>query len=131
MIFGCVAIGIAHLAASEAYRLHAQGTWVLALTLCAIAFYAMSLAPVTWVLITEIYPNDIRASALSVTVATLWAASFLLTYTFPIVTGAVGMSGAFMFYSGICFAGALFVFREIAETSGRRLESVAPEVLDI
>jgi len=124
MIFGCVAIGTAHLAASAAYRMHAQGTWVLVLTLCAIAFYAMSLAPVTWVLITEIYPNNIRASALSVTVATLWAASFLLTYTFPVVNGAVGMSGTFMFYSGICFAGALFVFRKISETNGCRLESV-------
>jgi len=124
MLFGCIAIGASHLAASVAYRAHAQGTWVLVLTLCAIAFYAMSLAPVTWVLITEIFPNRMRASAVSVSVATLWAASFLLTYTFPILNRAIGTSGAFLIYAGICFAGAFFVFVAVSETNGRSLEDL-------
>ena len=122
MIFGCIAVGASHLAAGAAYRFHAQGTWVLVLTLCAIAFYAMSLAPVTWVLITEIFPNRMRASAVSISVATLWVASFLLTYTFPLLNHAIGTSGAFLIYAGICFAGAGFVFAAVAETKGRPLE---------
>lgn len=124
MIFGCIAVGASHLAASAAYRSHAQGAWVLVLTLCAIAFYAMSLAPVTWVLITEIFPNRMRASAVSVSVATLWVASFLLTYTFPLLNRAVGTSGAFLLYAAICFAGAVFVFAAVSETNGRSLESL-------
>jgi MFS transporter, SP family, xylose:H+ symportor len=124
MIFGCIAIGASHLAASAAYRSHAQGAWVLVLTLCAIAFYAMSLAPVTWVLITEIFPNRIRASAVSISVATLWVASFLLTYTFPLLNRAIGTSGAFLIYAAICFAGAVFVFAAVPETNGRPLESI-------
>jgi sugar porter (SP) family MFS transporter len=129
MIFGCVAIGVSHLAASLAYRAHMHGMWVLVLTLCAIASYAMSLAPVTWVLITEIFPNRMRASAVSVTVATLWVASFVLTYTFPLLNQSVGTSGAFLIYSAICFAGAVFVSVAVRETRGRSLETLEQTVI--
>jgi MFS transporter, SP family, xylose:H+ symportor len=124
MIFGCVAIGVSHLAASFAYRAHMQGAWVLVLTLCAIASYAMSLAPVTWVLVTEIFPNRMRASAVSVSVATLWVASFVLTYTFPLLNHSLGTSGTFLIYAGICFAGAVFVSASVAETKGRSLDKL-------
>lgn len=127
MIFGCLAIGFSHLSAAMAYRIHLHGLAVLVLTLCAIACYAMSLAPVTWVLIAEIFPNRIRASAVSVSVAALWVASFLLTYTFPMLNQFLGTSGAFFIYAGICFAGAIFVFVAVPETKGRALEqTVAP-----
>ncbi len=124
MILGCAAIGASHLAASLAYRAHLQGFWVLALTLCAIACYSMSLAPVTWVLITEIFPNRLRAKAVSVSVATLWVACFVLTYTFPLLNRSLGVSGAFLIYAGICFAGAVFVFISVAETKGQSLEEL-------
>ena len=124
MIFGCLAIGASHLAAGLAYRAHMQGMWVLMLTLCAIACYAMSLAPVTWVLITEIFPNRMRASAVSVSIATLWVASFVLTYTFPLLNQSLGTSGTFLIYSGICLGGAVFVWLAVDETKGRSLETL-------
>jgi len=124
MIFGCLAIGASHLAASFAYHAHMRGLWVLVLTLCAIACYAMSLAPITWVLITEIFPNRMRASAVSISVATLWVASFVLTYTFPLLNKSLGTSGAFSVYAGICFAGAAFVVLFVPETKGRSLEKL-------
>jgi len=124
MILGCLAIGASHLAASLAYRAHLQGFWVLALTLTAIACYAMSLAPVTWVLITEIFPNRLRASAVSISVASLWVASFVLTYTFPFLNRSLGASGAFLIYAGVCFAGAVFVFLSVPETMGQSLEEL-------
>lgn len=127
MIFGCLAIGVSHLAASLAYHAHMGGSLVLVLTLCAIACYAMSLAPVTWVLVTEIFPNRLRASAVSISVATLWAASFFLTYSFPVLNRALGTSGAFLIYAGICFAGAAFVHLSVPETKGRSLEG--PELI--
>lgn len=123
MLFGCVAIAISHFAASFAYREHLSGRWILVLTLCAIASYAMSLAPVTWVLITEIFPNRIRASAVSVTVASLWVASFVLTYSFPALNRVVGTSGSFLVYGAICVAGAILVFYGVPETKGKSLES--------
>jgi MFS transporter, SP family, xylose:H+ symportor len=84
----------------------------------------MSLAPVTWVLITEIFPNRMRASAVSISVAILWVASFVLTYTFPLINRSLGTSGAFLIYSGICFAGAVFVSMTLQETKGRSLEGL-------
>lgn len=122
MIFGCLAVGISHLAVSLAYRAHLHGQWILIITLCAIASYAMSLAPVTWVLITEIFPNRMRAAGVSFSVATLWIASFLLTYTFPFLNQKFGTSGAFLSYAFICFAGAAFVFFQVDETKGQSLE---------
>lgn len=124
MILGCVAIAASHLAASLAYRAHLHGFWILVLTLCAIACYAMSLAPVTWVLISEIFPNRVRASGIAVAVAMLWVASFVLTYTFPMLDRAVGLSGSFLVYGGICTAGAVLVFFAVPEMKGRSLEEM-------
>jgi MFS transporter, SP family, xylose:H+ symportor len=76
------------------------------------------------VLITELFPNRIRASAVSVTVAMLWVASFVLTYTFPMLDRAVGVSGSFLVYGGICIAGAILVFFAVPETKGRSLEQL-------
>jgi MFS family permease len=125
MIFGCFGIGLSHIAASYAYHLGAQGFGILALTLSAIGCYAMSLAPVTWVLISEIFPNRVRASAVSVSVAALWLASFILTFTFPFLNAALGTSGTFLIYGGICLAGGIFVIFKVSETKGQTLEQMA------
>jgi len=124
MLLGCLGVGFSHLAASFAYRQGLQGTWVLVLTLCAIACYAMSLAPVTWVLITEIFPNRVRATSVSISVAALWVASFVLTYTFPLLNRSIGTSGTFLVYGSICFLGALFILFFVPETKGRSLEEI-------
>ena len=102
----------------------AQGFGILALTLSAIGCYAMSLASVTWVLISEIFPNQVRASAVSVSVAALWVASFVLTYTFPFLQAALGTSGTFLIYGGICLAGGFFVILKVPETKGQTLEQM-------
>jgi SP family xylose:H+ symportor-like MFS transporter len=124
MIFGCFGIGLSHAAASYAYHLGAGGIGILALTLSAIGCYAMSLAPVTWVLISEIFPNRVRASAVSASVAVLWIASFVLTYTFPFLNAALGTAGTFLIYGAICLAGGVFVIVKVPETKGRSLENM-------
>ena len=124
MLLGCGGVGVSHLAASFAYRQHIQGLPVLVLTLCAIACYAMSLAPITWVLITEIFPNRVRASAVSVSVAALWVAAFALTYTFPIMNRSLGTSAVFLLYGVICLLGGIFVFVAVPETKGKSLEQI-------
>lgn len=124
MLLGSVLIGMCHLGASIAYRMQIHGFWILALTLGAIACYAMTLAPITWVLITEIFPNRYRGTAVSISVAALWIASFVLTYTFPILNRVVGSAGAFLVYSGICFLGAIFIFLAVPETTGTSLDKI-------
>lgn len=124
MLFGCFGVGVAHLLAGFAYRARLQGSSVLLLTLCAIACYAVSLAPVTWVLIAEIFPNQVRSLGVAASVSSLWAASFVLTYTFPLLSRAIGMSGTFFVYSGICFLGAVLVLGWVPETKGKTLEDI-------
>jgi SP family xylose:H+ symportor-like MFS transporter len=127
MLAGCLGVGVSNLLAGFAYREHLHGAPVLILTLCAIACYAASLAPVTWVLISEIFPNRLRSLGVAASVSTLWAASFVLTYTFPIMNRTMGISGTFFSYSGVCLVGALLVFSVVPETKGRSLEEIEVE----
>jgi len=106
------------------YHMHLQGKPLLVLVLAAIACYAMSLAPATWVVIAEIYPNRIRSSAMSIAVTALWTACFLLTYTFPLMNAALGAAGTFWTYAAICFAGLLFLYVRLPETQGKTLEQI-------
>lgn len=130
MILGCAGIGVSHMLSGLAYRAGWHGAPILLLTLCAIACYAMTLAPVTWVLIAEIFPNRIRSMGVSVAVSGLWIASFLLTYTFPLLNRVLGSSGIFFAYGAICLAGGLFVFSSVTETKGQSLEEIETSVIE-
>jgi MFS transporter, SP family, xylose:H+ symportor len=80
------------------------------------------LAPVTWVLLSEIFPDRIRAQAIAMSVFCLWTACFVLTYTFPWLNAHLGPAGSFWLYGLICGAGFLFVLRRVPETAGVPLE---------
>ena len=92
--------------------------------LLAIAAYATSLAPVTWVLISEIFPNKVRGLATSVAVVSLWAAYFVLAFTFPILAKKLGTYGPFWLYAGICLLGFFFIRSKVKETKGKTLEEL-------
>ena len=128
MLLGCVGIGISHMLCGFAYRSAWPASTVLTLTLCAIACYALTLAPITWVLIAEIFPNRVRSHGVSAAVSSLWIASFLLTYTFPMLNERLGTSGIFFVYGVICMAGFLFVAWFVPETKGRTLEQIEAAV---
>ena len=110
------------------YHLHIQGKPMLLLVLAAIACYAMSLAPATWVVIAEIFPNRMRSGAVSIAVTALWMACFLLTYTFPLLNAALGAAGTFWTYATICVAGFLFLYFRLPETKGRTLEEIETDL---
>jgi MFS transporter, SP family, xylose:H+ symportor len=129
MLLGCAGVGLCHLGASLAYYSGWRGDGVLILTLAAIACYSMTLAPVTWVLISEIFPNRLRSLGVSAAVAALWTASFLLTYTFPFLNHAFSTAGAFLVYALVCFAGLAFVFFSVDETRGKTLEEIESSVM--
>lgn len=131
MLFGCAGIGLSHVLSGVAYRAGWHGSAVLVLTLSAIACYALTLAPVTWVLISEIFPNRLRSQAVSVAVGALWVASFALTYSFPLINRVFGSSGTFWGYGAICLLGALFIFFFVPETKGRTLEEIEFRTLSV
>ena len=130
MLFGAAGLAIIYIAIGYCYHAAIQGLPVLLLVLAAIACYAMSLAPVTWVLISEIFPNRIRGAAVSLAVSSLWIGCFLLTYTFPTLNKALGAAGVFWLYAGICAVIFIFVRKFIPETKGKSLEQIERELTD-
>ncbi len=129
MLFGCVGIGISHLLCAWAYHARWNGAAVLLLTLSAIACYALTLAPVVWVLIAEIFPNRVRSQGVSVAVSALWIASFVLTYSFPFLNNRLGTGGIFTGYGLICLIGCVLVVFFVPETKGRTLEQIESGVM--
>ncbi len=124
MLAGCIGIGLSHLLCAAAYYAQWHGGAVLVLTLSAIACYALTLAPVTWVLIAEIFPSRIRSRGVSASVSALWIAAFLLTYSFPLLNQLEGTAGVFVTYGVICLLGFFFVAASVSETKGRTLEQI-------
>ena len=130
MLFGCAGIAVAHILTGLAYALHLKGIAVLVFVLAAIGCYAMSLAPVTWVVISEIFPNRIRGTAISVAVSVLWIACFILTYTFPLLEKSIGTGNTFWLYAAICVVGLVFIFTKLPETKGKSLEQIEKDLVD-
>ena len=124
MIAGALGLCVLYIVLSIALKERWNPGWVSILVLFSIATYATSLAPVTWVLIAEIFPNNIRGTATSVAVASLWGAYFILVFTFPILAEKLGTYGPFYLYAAICFLGFLFCMKNIKETKGKSLEEL-------
>jgi sugar porter (SP) family MFS transporter len=130
MLFGCAGIAVSHLLMGGAYAMEWKGLPVLVFALAAIGCYGMSLAPVTWVLISEIFPNRIRGTAISIAVSSLWIACFLLTYTFPLLERSIGTGNTFWIYAGICAVGFVFIRAFVPETKGKSLEDIERQLVD-
>ena len=124
MLFGAVGLAVVYALLGGAYYLEFKGLPVLVLVITAISIYAMSLAPVTWVVLSEIFPNRIRGVAMSIATFSLWIASFVLTFTFPLLNEALGAYGTFWLYSLICVMGFIFIKRNLPETKGKSLEEI-------
>jgi len=130
MLVGAAGLAIIYTVVGICYWHGVQGFPVLLLVLAAIACYSMSLAPVTWVVISEIFPNRIRGAAMSVAVMALWTACFILTYAFPWINKKLHAYGTFWLYAGICLAGFIFIFLALPETKNKSLEQIERELVD-
>jgi sugar porter (SP) family MFS transporter len=130
MLLGSAGLAVIYTGLGLCYHGGVKGLPMLLLVLAAIGCYAMSLAPVTWVVISEIFPNRIRGAAMSVAVTSLWIACFLLTYTFPILNARLGSAGTFWLYAGICVAGFVFILLKLPETKGKSLEEIERQLVE-
>jgi SP family sugar porter-like MFS transporter len=124
MLMGAGGLALIYAIMGALYYMQLSGWPLLLLVVLAIACYAMSLAPVTWVVLSEIFPNRLRGSMMSVATLSLWAASFGLTYTFPLLNSALGAAGTFWGYGLVCIAGFLFIRAYLPETKGKTLEEI-------
>lgn len=129
MLIGSLGLAGIYTLLGLSYFFEFKGFIMIVFVVLAIGFYAMSLGPITWVLLSEIFPNKVRGVAMAVCTAALWIASFLLTYTFPFLNSGLGTGGTFMLYAAICFFGFIFVLRRIPETKGKSLENIEKELI--
>jgi len=110
------------------YMAGLKGLIMLVTVMMATGLYAMTLAPTTWVVLSEIFPNRIRGVAMSIATFSLWSACFILTYTFPSLNKNLGASGTFWLYAGICVLGFFFIRKYLVETKGKSLEEIEAEL---
>ena len=130
MLGGSIGLAVIYTATGICFATGVTGLPVLLLVLAAIGCYSMSLAPVTWVIISEIFPNRIRGAAMSVAVCSLWIACFILTYTFPMLNKSLGSHGTFFLYAAICVLGFVFILWRLPETKGKSLEQIEKDLVD-
>lgn len=129
MLFGSIGLAINYILLGSAFYFHIKGIAVLVLVVSAIAIYAMSLAPIVWVILSEIFPNRVRGAAMALATFALWIACFILTYTFPLLNKSLGAAGTFWVYAGICLIGFFFILKKLPETKGKSLEEIEKELV--
>lgn len=129
LLIGSLGLAGSYALIGLSYFLHFTGIHVLFLTVLAIAFYSFSLAPIVWVLLSEMFPNRIRGAAMSIAVFTLWIGSFSLSYTFPILNEGIGTSWTFWIYGIICLIGFFIIRKNLVETKGKSLEEIECELV--
>ncbi|MGM9700258.1 MAG: sugar porter family MFS transporter [Prevotella sp.] len=124
MLLGAGGLCLVYLTLGCCYYMQVTGAFMIVLVVAAIGCYAMTLGPCTWVLISELFPNSIRAVAVAICTFALWVGSSTLTYTFPFLNGALGSYGTFWIYSAVCAVGFVFLFCRLPETKGKSLEEL-------
>lgn len=130
LLIGSLGLAGSYALIGLSYFLHFTGLPVLFLTILAIAFYSFSLAPIVWVLLSEMFPNRIRGAAMSIAVFFLWIGSFSLSYTFPILNEGIGTAWTFWVYGIICFIGYFIIRKYLVETKGKSLEQIERELIE-
>ena len=129
ILLGAGGLGLIYLTLGTCYFFEVKDFAMVCLVVAAISTYAMTLGPVTWTLLAEIFPNRIRGIAMATCTFALWVGCCTLTFSFPSMNAALGSSGSFWIYSAICFCAFIFLFRRCPETKGKSLEELEKELV--
>lgn len=127
MLIGALGLAIVYLTLGTCYFMEIKGSFMVLLVVLAIACYAMTLGPVAWVLIAELFPSRVRAVAVATCTFALWVGSTTLTYTFPLMNNSLGSYGTFWIYALICAVSFIYFFRVLPETKGKSIEDIEKE----
>ena len=128
MLTGAGGLAIVYVIIASGYYLEIKGFFMVFWVVTAISIYGMTLAPITWVLLSEIFPNKIRGHAMSVATFALWLSCAILTISFPFMNKALSTSGTFGVYAAICFIGFFYLLKKLPETKGKSLEQIEREL---
>ena len=101
-----------------------MGTLALVAANLYVVFFNLSWGPVMWVMLGEMFPNQIRGSALAVAGAAQWTSNFAITVTFPILLAAIGLAATYGIYLAAAVISVFFVLKYVHETKGKELEQM-------
>jgi len=110
--------------AAAFYMKRTEGYILLVLILMYIASFSASVGAVTWVIVSEIFPNKLRSKAMSVSIVSLWLSNFALILVFPMMLNRLGGATSFLFFDVMCVLLLLFVLIKLPETKGKSLEEL-------
>lgn len=130
MLIGAGGLGLIYLTLGCCYFLQVKGIFMVVLVVMAISCYAMTLGPITWVLLSEIFPDRIRGIAMATCTFALWVGCCTLTFTFPPLNAALGTYGTFWIYSGVCLFSFIYLYKVCPETKGKSFEQLEKELCD-
>ena len=129
MLIGAGGLGLIYLTLGFCYYAGVEGLFMVLLVVMAISCYAMTLGPITWVLLSEIFPDRIRGVAMATCTFALWVGCCTLTFTFPSLNSALGTYGTFWIYSAVCLVSFIYLYKACPETKGKKLEELEKELV--
>ena len=131
MTIGSTGMGLCLLAMGLAAYLQTTGLWMLLFILGYIACFALSVGPVTWVIISEIFPTRIRGRAMAIATICLWVANYIISQTFPMMNDdkswlvqTFHRAFPFWLYGAFCLVLLVFIRGFVPETKGKTLEEI-------
>jgi len=130
MIIGSAGMGVSLLAMGLAAYVQSTGLWMLLFILGYIACFALSVGPVTWVILSEVFPTRIRGRAMAIATVCLWIANYIVSQTFPMMDENAWLIATFhrafpfWLYGVFCVVLLLFVAIFVPETKGKSLEQI-------
>jgi SP family arabinose:H+ symporter-like MFS transporter len=125
LLIAAAGMGVSQLLLGAAFRVESfSGTGILLLILLYIAFFAMAMGPIVWVVMSEIFPTRMRGSAMAFATVALWVADFAVTLSFPVIADRLDQTTAFWFYALMCAVDLVFMIFFLPETKGKTLEEI-------
>lgn len=125
LLIAASGMGVSQFLLGAAFRIeNFSGAGILLLILLYIAFFAMAMGPIVWVVMSEIFPTRMRGSAMAMATVTLWVADFAVTLSFPVIADRLNESTAFWFYALMCALDLVFMIFFLPETKGKTLEEI-------
>ncbi len=125
LLWGSALMGVSLLAVSLCFHYQYFGNYIVLIAMLVyVGTFGATLGAVTWVYLSEIFPNRIRGLALSVSTVVLWLADFLVTYAFPIMAKELGTAITLISYAAFCGVAFIYIWLKLPETKNKSLEDI-------
>jgi sugar porter (SP) family MFS transporter len=129
LLIGTSAMAIIYSFIGYSFFIEQGGLVIVFLVLSNVMFYSFTLAPLLWVVLSEIFPTRIRGAAISIAALAHWVGNFTLTYSFPTIKENLGWANNFWLYGAICAFGFVVIYFVLPETKGKTLEQIEKELI--